>query len=84
MQSDHDQQPEHISRPYVDQAALNYTPSQVATSHIGSMSALRTTFDDDDQSRVSAYTSYTAPGDDEGLIRRERGRVSPIASIYLC
>jgi hypothetical protein len=65
-----------------DQPAFNYTPSQFATSYAGSMPGTgRHTKprDEDEQSRASAYTSYTARTDDaEGFVRRERGRVSVI------
>jgi hypothetical protein len=40
--------------------------------------------DEDEQSRASVYTSYTAPTDEEGLVRRERGRVSAIDWISIC
>jgi hypothetical protein len=41
--------------------------------------------DEDEQSKASVYTSYTNTlTDEEGLVKRERGRVSAINLILIC
>jgi hypothetical protein len=60
----------------VDQAAFNYTPSQAATSMSGP-AGRHANREDDSNTNASFYTSYTQATDD-GVVRREGGRVSRI------
>lgn len=61
--------------PFVDQDALNESASQAATSHLGSGlgAGKRRLGQDDAQSTVSPYTSYTVQSD-ERMVRKEAGR----------
>jgi hypothetical protein len=62
---------------YPDQSPFNYTTSQAATSYAGSMSATgRTRLDEDQQSKASVYTSYTAQTSGDRAVKTEGGRVS--------
>jgi len=61
-----------------DQPAVNYTDSELATTYAGSMSGAgghQRKIDDDGQSKVSVYTSYTEVQSVDELVRREGDRV---------
>jgi hypothetical protein len=76
-------QPERSDR-YPDQPALNFTPSQFATSYAGSMSGTgghRLNREDDDQSKASFYTSYAEAPDGDGLVKKEGNRVSFVSAL---
>jgi hypothetical protein len=72
---------------YLDQAALNCSKSQIATSYYtadaGSMSGTggnqSNCGDDDGQSEASFYTSYTVGGERLGRKEIESGRVASVA-----
>jgi len=78
MQSRSDGSDQHGYRARNDQAAVNYTDSELATRYAGSMSSVgehRRKLDDDGQSRASIYTSYTEIQSVDELVRREGNRV---------
>lgn len=68
----------------VDQVAFNYSASQAATSHFGSISGAvrRRLGHEDSQSTVSLYTSYTAQSNDR-IVRKEGGReFNTLSEVY--
>ena len=78
MQSKSDVSDQYGYRARSDQPAVNYTNSELATTYAGSMSGAgghRRKIDDDGQSRVSVYTSYTEVQSVDELVRREGNRV---------
>jgi len=78
MQSRSDSSDQHGYRARNDQPAVNYTDSELATTYAGSMSGAgghQRKVDDDGQSKVSVYTSYTEVRSVDELVRKEGNRV---------
>jgi hypothetical protein len=71
---------QEVPESYFDQAAFNYALSEIGTSHAGSLSVrgrkMGCEGDEDEHSKASFYTSYTAVTDENQQVRKERGRVS--------
>src|SRR4051794_31358631 len=63
------------SKPYADQAPINYSASQAATSYAGSVVG------QNPQRTASVYSSSTVLSEGDRLVRREGGRVSSLSII---